>query len=421
MWERAVWPDRGACRDPRRGHRDRRNQRGAISRGLPGPERPHPGHRRTPPRQRPVRRPRRVHHAGRGARRRGDARAPDPLLRRRRARSSSATAGRSRSSSATRSWPSGGRRSPTRTTPSGAVRAALELVDAVRRARGRTRGARRRPDRRGRGHARRRRTRAWSPATSSTPRSRLQSAAAPGTVLVGEATQRAGGWRDRLRAGRRADRSRARPLRSRPGARCASSPSDGGIGRGRSARGPVRGPRRRAAAPQGPVPRHRARAARRLVSIIGVGRHRQEPAGLGVLEVRRRRRRAGLVASTAAPRRTARGSPSGRSGEMVRGARGLVETDDDETTRARRRDPRRVRSRCRGAAPDRARPARPARRRRRRLPAAPRHSSGHGGSSSSGWPRTGSWRSSSKTCTGPTPARSTSSTTCSSGAAASRS
>ena len=79
---------------------------------------PAPARRGAPPRQRPVRRPRRLHHARRGPRRRGRPRAPDALLRDSRARSSAATAARSRSSSATRSWPSGARPSRTRTTPS---------------------------------------------------------------------------------------------------------------------------------------------------------------------------------------------------------------------------------------------------------------------------------------------------------------
>ena len=52
-------------------------------------------------------------------------------------------------------------------------------------------GARGRPDRRGGGDPRGARTRAWSRATSSTPRRGCSRAAAPGAVLVGESTHRA--------------------------------------------------------------------------------------------------------------------------------------------------------------------------------------------------------------------------------------
>ena len=61
--------------------------------------------------------------------------------------------------------------------------------------------------------------------------SRLQSVAAPGTVLVGEATHRAAASLDRLRADAGDRSSRARRRRSRPGGRCASSPSASGRGR----------------------------------------------------------------------------------------------------------------------------------------------------------------------------------------------
>ena len=144
------------------------------------------------------------------------------------ATSSAATAGRSRSSSATRSWPSGARRSRTRTTPSGPSAPASSSSTRCAPLGPGDPGARRRPDRRGGGDARRdqpghgrRRPRQHGRAGSS--RSRR-----PGTVLVGEATQRAASRRDRLRAGRRAGRSRARQRRSRRGGRCGSSPSAAG-------------------------------------------------------------------------------------------------------------------------------------------------------------------------------------------------
>ena len=62
------------------------------------------------------------------------------------------------------------------------------------------------------------------------------------------------------------------------------------------------------------------------------GRHRQEPAGLGVREVRRRGRRGRLVARRAARRPTARGSRSGRWARWSAARAGLLETDDEATT-----------------------------------------------------------------------------------------
>ncbi len=67
-------------------------------------------------RHRPLLRPRRLDGARRVDRPGGAARAHAPLLRGSARRSSSATAAPSRSSSATRSWPSSGSRSRTRTT-----------------------------------------------------------------------------------------------------------------------------------------------------------------------------------------------------------------------------------------------------------------------------------------------------------------
>ena len=85
--------------------------------------------------------------------------------------------------------------------------------------------------------------------------------ASPATVLVGEATQRAAERRDRLRARRRAGAQGQGSARSPPGARSASSPSAAARGRTDGARAAVRRPRRGAPPAQGPVPRHRARAA----------------------------------------------------------------------------------------------------------------------------------------------------------------
>ena len=80
----------------------------------------------------------------------------------------------------------------------------------------------------------------------------------------------------------------------------------------RGPRGAVRGPRRRAALPEGRVPRDgpRAEVAARLDH--GPGGHRQEPPGVGVLEVHGRPARDRPAGTRAAHRPTARGSRSGR-------------------------------------------------------------------------------------------------------------
>ena len=177
-----------------------------------------------------------------------------------------------------------------------AVRAGLELVDVVTALGPGDPGALRRPHRRGGGHPRRGRTRAWSRATSSTPPRASSPWRRPGT-------------RPRRRgdpAGRRAARSpSSRPASRSSRARWRRSPSCRALRvvaerrrprPRRAARGAVRRPRRGAAAAQGPVPRHGAREARPARLDHGPGRHRQEPPRVGVPEVRRRRRRAGLVA-----------------------------------------------------------------------------------------------------------------------------
>ena len=70
------------------------------------------------PRHRPLHRPRRLHDDRRGPRSGSRPRAPEQRISTPRRGSSRCTAGSSRSSSATRSWRSGARQSPTRTTPS---------------------------------------------------------------------------------------------------------------------------------------------------------------------------------------------------------------------------------------------------------------------------------------------------------------
>ena len=76
----------------------------------------------------------------------------------------------------------------------------------------------------------------------------------------------------------------------------------------------------------------------RLVSVTGIGRHRQDPPGLGVPEVRRRARRDDLLARGPLPA-YGEGITFWALGEMVRRRAGLAETDDERTTRARSRRP----------------------------------------------------------------------------------
>ena len=108
--------------------------------------------------------------------------------------------------------------------------------------------------------------------------SRLQSAAPPGTVLVGEATQRATLGRDRVRAGRRAaaqGQGGAGPGLARAPRRRASV---GGRGRGDRLEAPFVGRDDGAAPAQGPVPRdRRARSASgscRSPGQAGIGKSR---------------------------------------------------------------------------------------------------------------------------------------------------
>ncbi len=125
--------------------------------------------------------------------------------------------------------------------------------------------------------------------------SRLQSAAAPSTVLVGEATQRAAGERDRVRGRRRpGPQGQGEPgpgLARGQGRRAARRRrSDGGTG------GAVRRSRRGAAAAQGPLPRDRPGRPAAPRQRHRAGRDRQVPAGLGVPQVRGRPAGTRLVA-----------------------------------------------------------------------------------------------------------------------------
>ena len=248
---------------------------------------------------------------------------------------------------------------------------------------------------------------------------------------VGRARRARCSWARRP-SGRRAARSRTRrPASSCSRARSRRSRRGGPCGSSRSARG--RGRDERLEAPF--VGRdtelrllkdlfHATSRERRvrLVSITGQARHRQEPPRLGVPEVRRRRRRADLVARGPVARRTARGSRSGRWARWSAPARDLLETDDPATTRTRIAEmlAQHVPDED-GAAADRARAARAARGGRGARRRAGRSCSPRGARSSSGSRRRASSRCCSRTSTGPTRGPSTSSSTCSSGAATSRS
>ena len=191
----------------------------------------------------------------------------------------------------------------------------------------------------------------------------------------------------------------------------------------RRPRGAVRRPRRGAPPAQGPAPRHRPREARpRLVSVTA-RRHRQEPPGVGAREVHRRRRRDGLLASRPLARRTARASRSGRWARWSGAAPGWPRTTTrpppasaiaatlaelvPDASRARAGSSPRC-SRCSGVGGAAGR-----RPRRAVRGLAARSSSGSRSAARPSW--------CSRTSTGPTPACSTSSTTCSTGRAACRS
>ena len=282
----------------------------------------------------PLRRPRRVHAVRRGARRRGGARHPDPLLRPRLATSSPATAGRSRSSSATRSWPSGAPRPPRRTTPSEPSAPALDLVDAVRRlgpaiqARAGvltgeaavTIGA----DEPGHGRRRPRQHRRPPPVgrpAGSRPRRRGDACARP--------SRRSPSRRPATR------RSRASTPRSPPGARSGSSPS-AAVTAARTC------PSRRSSAATRSSASSRTLFARDRPGSAatprldhGPGRHRQEPPRLGAREVHRRDDREPIYWHRGRSPAYGDGITFWALGEMVRRRAGLAETDDEATTRER--------------------------------------------------------------------------------------
>ncbi len=256
-------------------------------------------HRRTTPGQRPVRRPRRVHRVLGGPRRGGSARAPGSLLRhgprghrplrrdgrevhRRRGDGPVGRPGRPR-----------GRR---RTGGPGGARPGRRRAGS-----GRAAGSEgRHPHRGGRRDHRRDRSGDGRGDLVNTA-SRLQGAAQPGTVLVGEATQRAAAdaivfehAEDQVLKGK-----------TSPGFRLAGRPGRRPARRGRAdgdARGPVRRSRRGAAPAQGPVPRHHTGRPTPAGQRHRPGRDRQVQTGLGVPQVHRRAGRDGLVARRPQPR-----------------------------------------------------------------------------------------------------------------------
>ena len=242
--------------------------------------------------------------------------------------------------------------------------------------------------------------------------SRLQSAAAPGVVLVGEATQRAApGAIAFEEAGEQTLKGKAGAGR-RPGGPLRVVAERGGRNRSETLEAPFVGRDDELRLLKDLFHATEREGKSRLVSVIGPAGIGKTPAGLGVPQVHRRPGRQRLVARRAGARPTARGSRFWALGEMVRGRAGLRETDDEATTARERRG-----RRSSEHVPDEAerrwieaallallgcRAARPS----ARTSCSPR-----GGRSSSAWPRRrrSSW--SSRTCTTPTAACSTSSTT----------
>ena len=185
----------------------------------------------------------------------------------------------------------------------------------------------------------------------------------------------------------------------------------------RGPRGAVRRPGRGAAPAQGPLPRHRPRAVAPASSRSSVrpGSARAgSPGSSSSTSTGSSRRSTG---TTAAPRPTARASPSGRSARWSASAAG----SSPRTTSRRpgRRSARRpsAGSRTKTSVAGSSRPSSRCSASRPRRRRAATSSSSRGARSSSGSPprRRSSW--SSRTSTGPMPACSTSSTTCSSGRA----
>ena len=253
--------------------------------------------------------------------------------------------------------------------------------------------------------------------------SRVQSAAEPGTVLVGEATRRA------TEAAIAFEEAGAHELKGKDGAcrrsggRCASSRASRGDAQVGRARGAVRRPRPRAAPDQGSLPRARPTSGGAPRLGHRHRRDRQVAARVGVRQVLRRARRARLLAPRPLPRLRRRASPTGRSRTWCGCAAG------SPRTRTSRRALREAPRDARGARAGRGASARFVEPRlaqllgleRARARPTGRTCSPPGGCSSSGWPRWTRRCSCSRTSSGPTRACSTSSSTCSTGRATTRS
>ena len=178
-----------------------------------------------------------------------------------------------------------------------------------------------------------------------------------------------GGGRDRVRGGRRPGaQGQGRPRRGVPGApgrrdRRRRRP-DGG------ARAAVRRPRDGVPAPARALPRDRPRAPGTARVADRPGGDRQEPARVGVPEVPRRRSASRCGGTTAARRRTARASRSGRSARWSASGPAWSRATTRRPPEPAVRERRRARRRRERARVRRARAARAARASTSRRPAA---------------------------------------------------
>ena len=217
--------------------------------------------------------------------------------------------------------------------------------------------------------------------------SRVQSAAEPGTVLVGESTRRAteqtivyeDAGRFELKGKERADAAVAGAARSSRG------------GAGRSSRRASRRRSSAATASCGSIKElfHASADERRahLVSVDGHRRDRQVAARVGVLQVLRRPRRTTSGGTAAAASPTARASPTGRSRTWCGCAAGSPRTRTGEPRRAKlARDARGARRRRGASARSSSRGSRSCSGSASASAATGRTCSPPGGCSSSGWP-----------------------------------
>ncbi len=153
--------------------------------------------------------------------------------------------------------------------------------------------------------------------------SRLQSVAAPGTVLVGETTERAANQGIQFEpVGEQALKGKTVPVPAYRALRIVAEV--GGRNRTEGLEAPVRRPRRRVPAAQGPVPHHVSRQA--PASRLGdrPGGDRQEPLCLRVQQLRRRHHRQHVLALRSLPvvRRGRHVLGAGRDDPPSRGAAG---------------------------------------------------------------------------------------------------